>query len=434
MRRHARSRGLARPAFAALLAAGAAAPAAASEEEIALLRQQLEALQERLEQLETDQAETRDGIEREAVRVGDTPGSFKLPGSDTSVTIGGYVKADAIFDTSHSLGDTGNVGNIVPGGDEESRFRAHARQTRFNIRTSTPSDWGPVNTLIEGDFFGGGGNEAFSNSTPFRLRHAYAEVGPIGAGQFWTLFMPIESYPVTVDFQGPVGIPFIRQAQFRYTHPVNEKLTLAASLENSEFTGRNDAGIFAESVNVGIRAGVDVAPDAVLAGIWQDDWGLAKLAGVGRVLSSPTGGSDDEEFAWGVNASGNIALWEGGKLLGSFTYGDGVGRYIVDGFGQDAFVNASGGLETIESWGAVAGVSQAISSQVAAGLTFGHYQVEDTFGPDDLDNLQSVHASLFWRPVERVTLGLEALYGRRENADGLDGDNLRLQTAVQVNF
>jgi hypothetical protein len=39
------------------------------------------------------------------------------------------------------------------------------------------------------------------------LRHANLTVGNLLIGRSWTNFMPIESYPVTLDFQGPSGIP-----------------------------------------------------------------------------------------------------------------------------------------------------------------------------------------------------------------------------------
>lgn len=67
---------------------------------------------------------------------------------------------------------------------------------------------------------------------------AYGELGAVLAGQYWTLFMPLESYPGTVDFQGPAGIPFMRQAQLRFTADLGDGLTLAGSLENSDFNGR----------------------------------------------------------------------------------------------------------------------------------------------------------------------------------------------------
>ena len=244
--------------------------------------------------------------------------------------------------------------------------------------------------------------------------------------------MPIESYPSTVDFNGPAGIPFIRQTQIRYTHPFSDSFSVSGSLENSEFNGRDVNGAFSESINLGVRAGLDKYPDATLAATYRGDFGLVKLAGVGRILSSPTSG--DEAFGYGINLSGNTKLWEGGKLLVSGTYGDGVGRYILNGFGQDAFLEADGDISTIEAYGVTAQVTQQVTDKVTLGLAYGRYEALDTFGPNDLDNVNTVHATAFYSPTDRVTLGGELIWGNRENDNGDDDDAFRVQTSVQVNF
>ena len=410
-----------------------------SAADIQVLRQQLEAMQKRLIELEAKQAKTAEKVEdthdRAVLSTGKGTGGFVVPGTNTEFSIGGYVKADLIYDFDESLGDLFVPESISTGDDDDTqRFRAHARQSRLNFKTKTPTSYGDLKTLLEGDFFGSGGNEVFSNSASFRLRHAWAEIGNFGVGQFWTNFMPIESYPSTVDFNGPAGIPFIRQAQIRYTHPINDNLKVSASLENSEFNGRNAGGAFAESTNIGIRAGLDELPDITAAVTYSDDWGLVKLAGVGRYLNGPADTGGDSDIGWGVNLSGNTSPWPGGKIAGSFTYGDGVGRYLINGFGQDAFVDAAGNLETIEAYGITAQVTQQITPTIKAGLAYGRYEVLDTFGPDDLEALNTIHGTLFWNPTERVTVGGEVIWGQREDDSGADDDALRFQTSVQVNF
>jgi hypothetical protein len=56
--------------------------------------------------------------------------------SGVRMTISGYVKTDFIFDTDQALGDTFKVGAILTDGSgENSRFTAHARQTRLSFQT-----------------------------------------------------------------------------------------------------------------------------------------------------------------------------------------------------------------------------------------------------------------------------------------------------------
>jgi hypothetical protein len=45
-----------------------------------------------------------------------------------------------------------------------------------------------------------------------------------------------------------------------------------------------------------------------------------------------------------------------------------------------------------------------------------------------------VTANLIWLPVERLGLGIEFLYGSREDKDGAKGKNCRIQGGVQYRF
>lgn len=124
--------------------------------------------------------------------------SFKLPGSNTSVTFGGYVKLDAIYsDRTTGVASQGNqflspsLIPVGPAAEDHARGRAtlHARQSRLFAKTATPTGLGDFTTLVEGDFFGADGNESVSNSNGFRIRHAWGTLGHRSAGQYWTNFM-----------------------------------------------------------------------------------------------------------------------------------------------------------------------------------------------------------------------------------------------------
>ena len=92
-------------AIALLLSAaqfGLSGHAKADTEGLAELRAQLDALQKKVAELEAARG-TPVATPTNVVTGGDTKGSFKLPGSNTSVTIGGYAKLDAIW-SSRSVG------------------------------------------------------------------------------------------------------------------------------------------------------------------------------------------------------------------------------------------------------------------------------------------------------------------------------------------
>ena len=55
------------------------------------------------------------------------------------------------------------------------------RQSRLGFRSSTPTPLGELKTIFEFELFGTGVD---SGQTTFRLRHAWGELGPLGAGQY----------------------------------------------------------------------------------------------------------------------------------------------------------------------------------------------------------------------------------------------------------
>ena len=240
---------------------------AAQADELEALKAQLEALQSRVNQLET--TSPADGVTRTGLPQSDSwvtvhrgsdigwdqardtrPSSYiptnrgftvaitptaDLPAPVHEVSVSGYIKGDFIYDTHQDLGDSFIASSISGGGDRE-HVRLHARQSRFIIKSKSDTSVGQIRTWIEGDFFGAGGNEVFSNSTAFAIRHAWGEwhITPttsIRVGQDWTNFMNLFAYPDTVDFFGPAGIPFVRQGQVRLTYNDGPWL-FAVSAEN----------------------------------------------------------------------------------------------------------------------------------------------------------------------------------------------------------
>ncbi len=404
-----------------------------------LIEEQRRKLEEQKKLAEPLPPPVRAPVPANVVTGGDKPGSFKLPGTDTSIKLGGYVKADLIYDIRADTGDSFAASAIPADGSAGDKrngsFRAHARQSRINITTWTPTEFGEVKTFIEGDFFGGGGNERLSNSTSFRLRHAYGQVGPVLAGQTWSLFMPLDSYPTTIDFFGPAGIPFLRQGQLRYTHKAGDGWTIAGSIENSEFAGHDAAGNLIGSDGGNLKLAIDSLPDFVAAVSYAKDGWSAKLSGVARYLELDSAGFHDNEFGWGVHADAVIPTFGEDSLQLNFTFGDGVGRYIINGVGNDAFVDSGGNLDTIQAWGLAAGYTRQWSDHWQSNLVYGHYEALDTFNATDTEDLDTVHLNLIWQPSDRFRYGIEYIFGHRGFDDGdLDNTAHRVQFAGQFFF
>jgi len=334
---------------------------------------------------------------------GDGSKGFRIS-PNTRLKVYGYVKADFIEDLDFDLGTTiFDILSVVPGTPTDSSFRAQAIQSRIGFWTYTDTSMGELQTRIEGDFFGGG-----PNGGQFRLRHAYGEIGGLLIGKTWTNFMPIESYPDSLDFQGPAGIPFSRPEQVRYTHDLGNGFSLSGSIE------RDSAS-----------AGASNSPAVTAAGSYTFGDSFVKLAGLYHQVPSTGFGQLD---GWGVNLSGNTSLWQGGTLQASLTTGEGIGSYMVFG-GMDAI-----GASVIQTSGATLGINQAINPKTSVGLVYGYRDIDRGVLATDTQNITTVHASIYYKPVEKMQLGLEYIYAEKQQFDGVNVNASRIQASAQFNF
>ena len=76
------------------------------------------------------------------------------------------------------------------------------RQSRFGVKSTTPTNYGELKTHFEFELFGTGVD---AGQTTFRLRHAYGELGQFGAGQTWSPFMDIDVFPNSLEYWSPNG-------------------------------------------------------------------------------------------------------------------------------------------------------------------------------------------------------------------------------------
>ncbi len=415
------------------------APAAAQSMEE--LKAQIDKLQGQVEELERRQA-----APVQAVTGGDKPRTFKLPGSDTSMQVGGYVKGDFIYDVKSKNDGSFNVASIATkgtvGDEREGHVNFHAQQSRMWVKTWTPSDLGEVRTHLEFDFEGGNGNEIISNSRHPRLRHAYGTLGGFLAGQTWTNFMSLHSYPDTVDFFGPTGMPFLRQVQLRYTFTPSPGLAVSVSVENPETTlvdeGSSPATTQAESL--GSTIAIDQVPDFTAAVKYSGGPITVKGAAVARWLTVDNGaGIDDEAFAWGLHGSLSANVFGRDMIQANIQGGDGIGRYILM---TNVFntLETGGDIETVFMWAFSLGYLHRWNDFLQSQIAWGHGEADDgdLATGSQSERQDSVHLNLQWRPTPRTIIGIEGIYGRKtvNSNPGADNtnDQIRLQLGARFSF
>lgn len=164
------------------------------------------------------------------VEAGEFPGSFRIPGTDAALKIGGQVQM-TVVKTLGPLGvDDRFVTSSIPiEGTQEagkgSRLVYTTRPSRLNFDLRTPTGVGSMRLFLEADYAGG-------DIDAFRLRHAYGQWGHFLAGQTWSTFSDPEAVPNGIDFEGLNAISLFRQPQIRYTRGWGEKRSFSIAAEN----------------------------------------------------------------------------------------------------------------------------------------------------------------------------------------------------------
>lgn len=399
---------------------------------------------------------------KDAVLAGELPGSFRLPGTETSLRIYGMAELNMVHEMKGDNGDI-DFAAYVPyapldgtaAGRRKHQTYLHARTSRLGLETSTPTALGPLNIRIEGDFnndprTGGsavsGSLESIytrqaTNSYGFRLREAYGQVGGLLAGQTWSTFMDVDNFPETVDFNGPIGATFLRQPQVRYSHATANAGTLTVAIENP-------VSYVLEPVSgVATVAGASRVPD--LVGRWdrQFDWGALSVRGVATEHRIDDGAAQSaRRRGWGAAFSGQYRVTDGDALTFGVTGGNGVGRYFnyIEGAAYDAADNR---IVLERAVGAYLGYQHKASDALRFNAALGYQSNRDNAYTEfarahGLDSgrfginrrVVQGHVNVFWDPVKNVEFGAEYLFGRRTTLAGEEGDMSRVNLLARYRF
>ena len=383
---------------------------------------------------------------RPPVTLGDTKGTFKIPGTDTSLGFGGYVKMD-VTESSVSAGSN-KAGDLylfipqIPLSDrgENSQLAFNARESRFWLKSFTPSRWGDINTYLELDLYG-----SADGYTP-RLRHAYGTFGKLLTGQTWTTFVNELALPDTLDINGSVGTATFRQPQVRWTQPFtvagqSMEFQAAAEMPNSALYTGNWNQASPETLTNG---GADRYPDMIVRLNYKPSWGNLSLAGMGRQIRiSPTttplvANINASQEVWGgaVSLAGKINTFELDNFRFTVNYGNAFGRYSAVDRLEDAAVDAAGNLHQVNIYSAVVAYQHWWDKAWRSTVAYGFEQADQ---PDFVNQAmtkqaQSAHANLLWSPLSQATLGVEYIYGTRELINGRSGYISRAQLSAKYNF
>jgi hypothetical protein len=378
-----------------LLAAAAAVPAHAQSPT------------ERIEQLEL---KTKD-----AVVGGDIAGSFRLPGSETSIRIYGYAEAHLIHDIK-APGPSDLFTDLMfqpldNSGAQKGKTKLTASTSRFGFETSTPTKLGALATKVEADFYSYGSD----NRNRLRLRHAYGEYGGFLVGQTWSTFMDLDDLPETVDFNGPIGAPFSRRTMIRYTYgdaKAGYKLTAALEDPEDQFGGG--------SAN-------ERWPQVVLRFDKSFDWGAVNARLLGHEKRSAT----QTKRRGGVGVGGSYKLTDKDLFMGQYTRVDGD---IDQLYGSNGYaIDGAGAITFDKNQGLVLGYARTFSDQLRGTLVYGLNKGKTAQAVDNR-SLKQFFVNLIYTPIKNVELGAEVILGKRKTFAGDTGTMQRLDFMGRYSF
>jgi DcaP outer membrane protein len=326
-------------------------------------------------------------------------------------------------------------------GEDHDTF-AGIRQTRFGVKTETPTSMGPLKTQFEFELFGTGVD---AGQTTIRMRHAYGELGQFGAGQTWSPFMDPDVFPNSLEYWGPTGMVFYRNVQFRWT-PINKggtSLMVAverpgASGDQGNFAGRNELS--------GIQSRFPV-PDLTGAFTYGRSWGYVRAAAAVRRINWDDTVQDQFELGdhvtgWGINLSSNIKVKNDVVRL-QFVYGEGIENYMNDTPVDVGIKNNPGDPvqpfkgEALPVTGVVAFLDHKWSERWGSTIGYSWQDVDNSDGqsPDAFKTGQYALGNVVFYPVSNVMVGGEFQWGQRENnSDGFKSDGYKLQFSFKYNF
>ena len=377
---------------------------------------------------------------------------------DLALNIYGFVMADTIYDFKRvdpDWNDTLRVSTIPTRGEPfggDGEFVTGVRQTRIGFDSNFKTGNGDVRALLEWELFGTGGDAG--QTTP-RLRHAWVEWKNLGAGQYWSNFMDISVFPNTIDYWGPTGMIFYRNQQVRYTFPnlFAETSELAFSIEDPDTSlsvGRfrdesvcDIPGVIENcdsTIGDAVQADNDV-PDFTVKYRDETDWGHWQVAGMLRKLGFERldNGNSDYETGYGINASTVINTVGRDQLKLQLAWGEGIGNYFNDG-GLDIAPDdpdlATTDAQAVEILGIVAYYDRYWNDKWSSsiGWSMTDLDTEDGQAGTEFETGQIVNVNLLHYPTEHVMLGLEGIWGKREDVDGEDGEDYRIQFSIKVDW
>jgi hypothetical protein len=322
---------------------------------------------------------------------------------------------------------------VAPGCGPDGETIGSVRQSALELEALAPTRSGTLRGELSADLF-----DVPGGTTRARLLNAWVSLGGLGVGQYYSLFMDIDTFPSILDYWGPNGMIFLRTPQLRWSHAVTEALGVALAVESpAAAIDPGKASLLDPALEASARAR---RPDLVAKATVEGTPGRISVAGVLRQIVYEGTGSSGQvrsgtETGWGLNVNGYAHVVGRDRVVAQLAVGDGIASYVNDG-GVDLALDRRLRVVPVRSAAGYGYYERRWSERWSSAFGASLHRQEPLEGQFRTAFRRGAYASanLLWTPLETLTVGAELLWGEHVQADGARADDLRVQLSTIYRF
>ena len=359
------------------------------------------------------------------------PGSWPMFGTDLRIKIGGYLKADFVYDINGTRDKNQFLMSTIPvegepdyGGEGYVSFFAKESRINLDIRRIAGGKV-PIQGFIEADFF--------SSGNQLRLRHAYITAGHFIFGQTWTTLSFLESMATMIDFAAGDALFGGRSVQIRYQRQLTESLKFYVGLENLTSLGIENPNNLAGEANIQLPLLAIRLDKRWTSGVLFMGTSIAQLRWDGGNT-----GPNDQIYQLSLVVAGRQYIGENNYFTFNFSTGNAYGENIIAFAGSDAnaVLNNEGELEPIQGLSAMVGFMHRWTPKLESNFNYAYGWLD---APEERQALALKrggigHLNLIYAFDKNFSTGVEYMWGGQRTSNDALGRANRLQMMAKFSF
>jgi hypothetical protein len=366
--------------------------------------------------------------DQSALDIGSSRGIFILSSNGMlQLRISGSVRANFNYsDQNLTDNNTFNPYYIPTDVDVQSpNFFAGIQQTRLSFEVTRKTEKNDIFIRLEGDFK--------NNSTSFRVRHAYGQIGFLLIGQTWSLMNNVSYQPAIVSMDAAVGGSGLRTPQIRYTKSFdNKRMQWSGAIEYS-----SPSISIPDSLDASL---LQVIPDFSARYSHFTDFISFRVAVVITTLSGRVNSGDiSYSFGYFASFSGKMKLNDKSQLYLTYNLGRATSHLldVFSGNNEDLVYNANTqSFESLVTNSGFIAYNHDLPKNFSTSLALGIASITNKdFQPDDAYSYSyNTLLNLFWTPVDGARLGIEYAFGQRFDHGDIRGRAYRISMLMYYDF